>query len=446
MEKNIALANGWNFTREDYYYAQAQGQVLTVQMEGGSYCLLNCLYCFRRHTFIGKTKEKIATMGEQLHQIENPTPQDIIDLIDGNKNKNTIKRYINNYFERRRKNQINRSNKQMSLKESLNLIDIAADMGAQTINIIGAGEPLTDPHMQKMIQRINEKNMVPVIFTNGVMLSEDNNWIDFLWDNNATVILKFNSFKAEIQDFLAWRPGYTELRDVAKDKLIAKGFNQPGIWNNREFDTRMGIDSIVAKVNQSEIIDIFRMCIEEKLMPIITTFIPAGRTEKEIGNWELTKNEFLELQLEIRDKIVREMVVDFSVLENGLLRPYLGGVDCTQCGPWSFYVTIDGNIYECPAQEHPVGSIYDITAGNNPKTNTKIITKKTMRKSIKQAFGEIRKTDPNVICPPRGNRWEHEMNGKMNILRKRKSNINPCNSCGGECPLQTKEIIKKIIK
>lgn len=322
--KNINLIKGWDFKPEDYHSAWNNGKLLTAQIETSNLCDLLCEYCFRAE----------------------------IDI-------NSKKRLPN----------------EITVDRTLGVIDEIVSLGAKTINIIGAGEPTVDPAMLDIVKYISSKDVTPLIFTHGARLDEK--LVQELYDNSASVIIKVNSFNPAVQDQLVNRYGYTEKRDKGLQLLLEAGFNKP----TEQYTTRLGIDSVICKENKDEILDIHRYCRESNIMPLIKTFIPAGRT-KDRTDMEISMQEFIEISEKAREIDKNQYNIEYQ-----RLMPYLGGVPCTQCGQASMYITILGDIYECPGQQHSYGNIRD--------------------RSITDAFNQIKSEQKNFNfgCPPRIAYW-----------------------------------------
>src|SRR3989338_157279 len=323
--KNVVLLRGWDFKPSDYQEAWKNGRLLTAQIETSNLCDLACEYCFREELG-AKSKKRLP--GE------------------------------------------------ISVEDTKQVIDDLIDLGSKTINIIGAGEPTVDLAFPELLDYIAEKQVIPVVFTHGGRLTES--LIDKLQETNSSVIIKVNSFNPAVQDQLVNRYGYTEKRDRDLRLLIEAGFNQP----RDNHQTRLGIDSVVCQDNKTEILDIHKYCRNNNIMPLIKTFIPAGRT-KDRTDIEISMREFLELSKQVRDIDRKEYGIQYQ-----RLIPYLGGVPCTQCGKASMYVTILGDIFECPGQQSSYGNIGDT--------------------SVREAFQKIRDEQENYNfgCPPRISYWK----------------------------------------
>lgn len=125
---------GWDFTRDELSEAKKAHQMLNPAMElGTNYCPWNCGFCFT----------------EDPH---NP---------EGDKRRLTD---------------------EMTLERRLQLIDEAADLGTRSINFVGAGEPTIDPQFWKIIERMERRNIVPIVYTEAVLRLTNRAFCQKLYD------------------------------------------------------------------------------------------------------------------------------------------------------------------------------------------------------------------------------------------------------------------------
>ena len=321
---NVPLLKGWDFKPSDYFDAWKHGKLLTAQIENTNICNCDCEYCFRG----GNSPDKDVRFGDEIS-----------------------------------KDQIIRA------------VDEMTELGVRTINIIGAGEPLMDTGLEGLLDHISSLGVTPVLFTNGSRITPD--LIKAFERYQISVIIKLNSLNPDLQNKLVRRSWFVEKRDYGLRLLLEEGFNQPA----ENYRTRLGIDSIVFQENKGEILDILRFCRNNNIMPVMSTFIPAGRT-KDRTDQEVSMGEFIEIAKRAQEIDAGEYGITYD-----RLLPYLGGVPCTQCGRSSIYLTISGDIYDCPGQLHSYGNIRDTT--------------------ITEAFYRNRtaKDNPQFSCPPRFNYW-----------------------------------------
>jgi MoaA/NifB/PqqE/SkfB family radical SAM enzyme len=235
---------------------------------------------------------------------------------------------------------------ELTLTERKKLIDQAVELGAVSYDIVGAGEPTIDRLFKQQVEYAASKGMIPIIFTNGSMIGHPKhgfNLAQFLFDVGATVVVKWHSFDQSLHDQIVRRKGAGQLRDTALECLKAFGFN-------RHSPTRLGIDNIIYRSTIGEIPDCLRMCRQENIFLVCSSFIPSGRTEK--GNQgEVVGDELVSLYEQCREIDYEEFGIKHSAA-----MPFIGyGRTCTQY--FGLYVTIQGQVYGCVGQSENYGNI-----------------------------------------------------------------------------------------
>ena len=289
MIMSIPMLKGWDFSDEEIQKTKEGNLMLMLDTETSNICNLNCPYCYR----------------------------------DEYSKKHVV---LNN---------------ELSIKQRKKLIDEAKQLGCKAIKIVGAGEPLADPQFFEQIEDISHSGIIPLIFTNGILLTLEK--AKKLFDLNCSIVLKFNSLNDDVQDELVGRQGYAKLRDKALKILMDVGFNKTK-------PTRLGFDSIIAKQNKNEILEMLRFCRKNNIFPMFKTFIPTGGA-LQYKEWEITKEELIDL-FKKAQKIDEK---EFGIVHKGQL-PYIGGFPCTQWH-YALFVDILGNVYTCPGSRILLGNI-----------------------------------------------------------------------------------------
>ena len=292
---------GWYFSEEDIKYTLSNGHLINPSIDLTNACNLNCPYCYIEDN---NSIRKIRRPGE------------------------------------------------LTIEETIEIINDLNSCGAKTINIVGSGEPTIDPHMDEIIDVIHNLNMKTVLFTNGIHIANNPELLKFLMLKNVSIVLKFNSLSEKIQDLVSGRKGYTLKRNTALELLIDSGFNafEP---------TRLGLDIIVFKGNYSEIVDIHNFCRENNIFPIAGEFIPTGRTESGkfqghnalFGFSDKEKQEVTRLLQPISNnersalvELLKKIDENFNIKRSNN-HAYFGGGICTQI--LGLYIDIEGNIWPC---------------------------------------------------------------------------------------------------
>src|SRR3989339_551555 len=186
--------NGWAFSKD--VIENSHGQLLTLDIDFGSKCSLNCPHCFKKGAFYDS------------------------EVADFN-------------IQRLKK-----------------IILEAKALGLKSVKFVGKGEPLETPEILGFLEFLNSNGVIPLIFTKGHILADDNithrlyknygiytskDLISRLFDLNVSILLGFNSFNPIIQDEMVGNiAGYTEKRNHALELLVLAGFNEAN-------PTRLGI-------------------------------------------------------------------------------------------------------------------------------------------------------------------------------------------------------------
>ena len=109
--------NGWAFDKTTI--ESKKGELLTLDIDFGSYCSLNCPACFRKNNSIDNVKHELQF-------------DDVVSVI-------------------------------MQAKE----------LGLQSIKFLGAGEPLENFGFLNILRFLKEQEIIPLIFTKGQVIGDD---------------------------------------------------------------------------------------------------------------------------------------------------------------------------------------------------------------------------------------------------------------------------------
>ncbi|MCP4295608.1 MAG: radical SAM protein, partial [Proteobacteria bacterium] len=213
---------GITFSQETLDDAVRNNKLLNIQLAIPSGCLCDCIYCFQ----------------ENDHQGKNINTNQIYELIDQ-----------------------------------------SAKMGVIYLQILGKGEPTLNRDLLNIIKHANSKQIYVNFFTCGDVLGDDAlckkihgmtglELIDQLKKCDLSIFVKYEA-NGEIQDEIANREGYHELRDKALHRLIEAGFNdyQP---------TRLGLTPVILNKNFDQLRDIYKWGLEKNVYPHLCPLISTG--------------------------------------------------------------------------------------------------------------------------------------------------------------------------
>lgn len=308
---------GWSF-EESVLARSLRGEIMpNPSLDLGSFCDLNCPYCF--------TELQLG-----------------------------IRRS-------RRRDELDR-------KQVFAVLEDFAGAGARTVNIVGAGEPMLNALLVPVIEYLHVRGIVTVVFTHGLRIARDSRLLRFFSDHKVTIVIKVNSFRANLQDALVGRKGYSVARNKALRALFRTGMNKSS-------PTRLGVDTLAFMGNYRELPRIHRWCRRNNIYPMTADYIPAGRTRYgTVGEPSSAQDSILfrtarAALIPLSDQQRRELSESLANIDAGfgIQRArefaYYGGGTCTQL--LGVYVDVEGKIWPCVAKmqlglgDTPLGSVHD---------------------------------------------------------------------------------------
>lgn len=269
--------SGYYYSPEDARRARDTGQLLSIRLETSLKCNLRCNYCCNKS-------------GEALPD-------------------------------------------ELSYAQLLDLVRQAKALDAQSIVVIGGGEPTVYPQFRELLETIASLEMIPVIFTNALTMTED--LAQFLWEVNASVITKMDSLDEDLQDELVGVKGAFRRMRVGRENLMKVGFADVEDENN----LRLGTSFVISKRNIDELPDLWRYCRENRVFPNLEMLIPDGRAQDmdqillSLDEWNEAKAQLLKIDQE-------EHGYDWLVYTP------LSACGCFQV-MYSAYVTVKGDVRPC---------------------------------------------------------------------------------------------------
>ncbi|MFA4985849.1 MAG: radical SAM protein [Candidatus Brocadiia bacterium] len=299
---------GWVFSAESIRRAAASGRMLTLDIDScpTERCNLRCQYCYR-----------------------NSDDRDVLP-----------------------------QSQSLEYRELVALVASAASLGVESIKVVGAGEPFIDTtrNILLLCEVMRRHGIQPVVFTNGTVFASEglaNTYFGMscralaerLNDLGVSIVLKANSRVESIQDDLVLRPGYSKQRDRAMKLLMDLAFNGCN-------PTRLGCDLVVLRQVREQVFDDYVYYKERNIYPVINTYIPCGLTSKQdnIQRFDVSDEDKIDL-------FTRILAYNVSRgIRADIVSSYAGGQACTQLG-YGMYVTIQGEVFPCPAHHYRIGSI-----------------------------------------------------------------------------------------
>jgi radical SAM protein with 4Fe4S-binding SPASM domain len=156
---------------------------------------------------------------------------------------------------------------EMTPDEIRSALTQASGLGARKIVVLG-GEPLLYPHLFEMINHINSLGMVPEVFTNGSLVTQE--IAGRLFQAGVRMSVKLNSLNPDIHDELTGETDSmnTALRAITILKNAGYGGNGEGM---------LAASSIISSRNIDGVSSLWRWLREEGITPYFEIITPQGR-------------------------------------------------------------------------------------------------------------------------------------------------------------------------
>jgi len=307
---------GWAFSKK--VLRENIGRLLTLDIDFGNRCSLNCPHCFRKNNLVMKER------------------------FDGKK--------------------------LMSYDDIMDVIKQAKKLGLKSVKFLGAGEPLENKRFLEFLRELKKLKIIPLVFTKGHVIGRDElvrkfyshygifsgkELVEELNKCGVSILLGFNAFNSEIQNKMVGgiRIGkgikdYTEARNRALKLLIEAGFNQGN-------PTRLCLaTNPVTNDNYNEILEIYKWARVRNIYVIVCPTMISGRTRKEKVWRKITPSseKLVNLYTEIYKFNIEKGIQTFEQIEEEGIASYAGGHPCNQisCG---MYVTLSGVVLRCPGDD-----------------------------------------------------------------------------------------------
>jgi MoaA/NifB/PqqE/SkfB family radical SAM enzyme len=306
--------NGWAFDIDTIN--QNKGKLLTLDIDFGDYCSLNCPHCFRYRNTVDAIKKELT----------------LIDLIK--------------------------------------VIKDAKKLGLRSVKFLGKGEPFENKGFLDFLRFLKQENIIPLIFTKGHIIGDDNEvkryfskynintseeLIKELYDLNCSIMLGFNAFDDEIQAKMVGRKKeYIHIRNRALENLVKQGFNKGN-------PTRLALAiNPITIWNINEALEIYKWGRLRNMYCIVTPTMISGRAKN--STWAKitpSRDQLIELYQRIYEfNIETNLQTKEQILREGI-SAYAGGHPCNQVST-GMYITLNGIVLSCPgSEEHVEGNIWN---------------------------------------------------------------------------------------
>ena len=163
---------------------------------------------------------------------------------------------------------------ELTLHETINVIDQGIKLGLNWVYICGLGEPKNDPKIKDIVRYLSRKNVRISLFSNGVNYSDEE--VAFFHQNKVNLIIKCDSLNPSVFNSLLGGKKAAKLR-VAESiyetirKLIEAGYSQGSTEPN------LALSIVPTRSNIQDIPEVVEFCKKWNLFPLIGELENAGR-------------------------------------------------------------------------------------------------------------------------------------------------------------------------
>jgi MoaA/NifB/PqqE/SkfB family radical SAM enzyme len=239
---------------------------------------------------------------------------------------------------------VREEDEELTTREAKRLIDESLDLGICIIAFTG-GEPLLRDDICELIQYVDQRKAMPILFTNGLLLTEDN--VNRLADAGLyTLFVSLDSVRAREHDRMRGVPGLFDAAVRGLEKMRERGVfvaissyasrsgTQHGMYRRMyEFAQELGVHNL-----------------------ILFDSVPTGRLMKDTSVM-LTRDqreEILSYSLDIfRNSTIPPLS---SQAWQNSLAGYLGGIGCLAANI-QYYVSAYGDVSPCDFTPLSFGNI-----------------------------------------------------------------------------------------
>ena len=311
---------GWAFSKDKVKETLLDGtpKLLTLDIDFGLVCSLNCPHCFRRSVNLNKLKQN-----------------------------------------------------SMTYEESVNLIKEAKKLGLESIKFLGAGEPFENKQFLDFLIDLKKLGITPCIFTKGHVIGDDKlvkryyghhgittgkQLAQKLMELDVSILLGFNSFDTRTQNAMVAKDGicgvkdYTTKRNKALKLFVDAGFNKTN-------PTRIAlIAAPITPKNIKHILEIYKWGRVRNLYVVSCPTMVSGRgkEQQKAQNAYYGQSKFEDEIIDLYTKIniwnIKKGLTSLEKLREEGISAYAGCHPCNQASS-GMYITLKGLTIRCPGRD-----------------------------------------------------------------------------------------------
>jgi MoaA/NifB/PqqE/SkfB family radical SAM enzyme len=234
----------------------------------------------------------------------------------------------------------------MSTGDIFHLIDQMRDMGARYLQILGRGEPLLNKDFLDIVAHANACGIYVNLFTCADVLGDDNLALSVHGMDGRAIVARlascdfsvFVKYEMKNEDHITGRPGYSALRDLALERLLAAGFAacEP---------TRLGVTPVVTNLNIHELRGVYQWALSANIYPHLCVLISVGKTrDLNTRGLDISGEDLIELATDTIHESIRQGHEYLGPT------PFPGGVRCEYLRI-GLYVDDFGDVFLCSGRD-----------------------------------------------------------------------------------------------
>jgi len=229
---------------------------------------------------------------------------------------------------------------ELTLRETLDAVKQAYDLGARKIGIIGGGETLLYPNLFKVIDLMKNLKISVTVFTNSTLITSK--IAKELFKRKVNIVAKCNSINPKIQDYLTGVRG--------SFKRIQEGIRNLKKAGYPNEECSLVLETVICRQNIEELPDLWRWLRDQKCIPFFERLTLQGRAQKFRKELEVSPQELYCLFKKILEIDQKEYGYTWSIQP-----PWMAKI-CDRHF-YNAFMTSDGFIQPCSGVDIHVGNI-----------------------------------------------------------------------------------------
>lgn len=255
---------------------------------------------------------------------------------------------------------------ELTLKETLDAIKQAYSLGARKIGIIGGGETLLYQDLFRVIDFMKNLGISVTVFTNAILITP--NIAKELFKRRVNIVAKCNSLNPKIQDFLTGVDG--------SFKRIQEGIRNLRKAGYPNKECSLVIETVICRQNFKELPDLWRWIRNQGCIPFFERLTIQGRALKFKKELEVSPQELYWLFKKILEIDQKEYGYTWSIQP-----PWVAKV-CDRHF-YNAFITSNGFIQPCSGVDIHLGNIRYQKLSEILKTSPVIKALRYIDKNIK---------------------------------------------------------------